>query len=338
MLSIPPQHSLDSLLDKLGAQGPEFLSRVGSRVQSYVLGTGKECLAIVEKDANDHGRSRTYHPGIGNYTHVLGSFLRKVPYNRHTLDSALTEPVARIVGECYDEFLKNNSEIISQHFLLQIMGNDLMLEAIVGEALDRGNRSKAVPIMVKSVKCAASKQLGHSVSLHESVGNSAAAGTLGPMLLKMIEMHSQAIVTHVLSSAEFKDATHAAAKNCVYVIPSTAFQNVVRDNLKVEPSTLVYVAIKPLIGAPIWDDIITIARELANKISQGVMVAMDKEFRALNRTNVERVASELFGTDSLSSAVADEISRSCEVMKHFGDKPGEAKWFARFKFMTRARL
>jgi hypothetical protein len=339
MLPMPSQPSLDSLLDKLGDQEPEFLYRVRSRVHSYVRGTGKECVAIVEKDAYGLGRPRTHHIGIDSYIHVLWCFLRKEPYHHHELDSALTEPVAQIVGECYDEFLKGNSEIISQHFLQQMMENELILEIIMGEALDRAAkkgmstiRSKAVHVMVEGVKHAASTHLGHSVSSHVSAGISAAAGTavahkLGPILLKMIVMHSQAIVTHLLSSAAFKAAAHAAVKHCAYVAASAAFLHVVSAKVGMaHASALLHAAGALVIGAIIGHAIFTLPGELAKKISDSVVGAMHTEFRAMNRMNVERVALEIFGTDRLTSAVAGEISKSGaveEVMKHFGDNLAE---------------
>jgi hypothetical protein len=334
---MPSQHSLDSLLDNLGDQEPEFLSRVRSSVLAVnILRTGKACLAIVEKDADDHGSPRTHQVGAEGYTTVLGCFVRKKLYRHHELDSALTEPVAQTIGECYDEFLKDNSEMISQHFVQQIVGNDLILEVIMGEALDRAAkegmstiRNKAVHAMVEGVKHvarhAASTQAGHTVSTHVSAEIPAASGTvvahqLGPVLLNTIAMHSQAILTHVLRSAEFNATIHATAKSCAYVVLRKVFLQVV-DSMA-QSSGLFRAAGELLIRVPAWNVVVTISTVLAN----GVEVAMGKDFRAMNRPIVERMASEIFGTEKLTSAVADEISRSSaveEVLKNLGVNPAE---------------
>lgn len=218
-----------------------------------------------------------------------------------------------------------------------------MLEVLHRAALKEmfTSGSKAVHAMVEGVKHAArhapSTQVGHDACLHVSAGISTTTGTtiahqLGPAILTIIALHTQAIVTRVLSSAEFHAGIHAAAENCVYITLRTVFLHATTVDM-VPPLALFY-ADKLLSAVPSWNTISQVAGGLANKISEMVEVAINKEFRVMNRTNMDRVASEIFKTDKLPSAVADEISRSGsveEVMKRFGGNP-------RSTYLTRSRL
>lgn len=337
-MSAPPP--LDDLLDKLGDQETTFLSRVRERVKTYVRGTGTECVSIVEKDGYGTGHPRTHHLGLDSYLLVLSCFLVKKNYKQHDLDSALTTPVSECVGKCYGEFLQENADLISGYFLQHMVKNDLILEVIMTQVVEKlakkrvsQVRGKLVHVLVEGIKHAASSQLGHSIAVHVSAGVTSVAGTaiahkLGPLLFKMMAVHLKATVAHILGSAVFKAAAHAAIKHCAYAAASAAFIHVVGAKVGIAHATMyLHVFGLAILGGILAHAVLTLPKELGEKISEGVVAVLREKFKGMNKENMEKVAFDIFSGEKFASSMAEEIAKSSEVedaMKEFGDQLGAA--------------
>jgi hypothetical protein len=331
-----PQLSLDDLVSKLGEQEDEFLSVVHSEVESYIKNQGKECIAIIEKDAYGPGCPRTHHPGIDSYIKVLACFIRRQPYHDHELDSVLTEPVAQLVGECYDNFLSSKAEIISQYFLQHMLKNELILETIMGYAANTyiykqglsSVRSKAIHVMVQGIRHAAETQWGHTVTAQITATVSTASGYivahhLGPIIIKLIAVHLHTVVTHVLASAAFKAFIYSAAQHCIRVAAGAMILHLLAAKFGTVLAPIYFEAIITAAALSyIAYTIYKLPKELGEKVAESVVAELRNNFREMNLKNMEKVAEDIFGTDEWMTAIGSEFAATEGVeqaMKDFGD-------------------
>ena len=105
---MPIEKGFDSsqLESNLDAHKIGFLNDVESSVYSYVVGRGKECIAIVEKIPRPNGTFYTVTHRMGlddadDFVRALVAFMSRKQFRGHDLDSALTEPILKIVEEKY---------------------------------------------------------------------------------------------------------------------------------------------------------------------------------------------------------------------------------------------
>ena len=99
--------SFDGLSHIFDTDKTVFLNDVERSIRSYIIGTGKQCIAIVEKIPKSTGGYAMYKhelhldSNLPEFAEVLIKFIRRKRHDGHDLDSALTEPVLGIIEEKY---------------------------------------------------------------------------------------------------------------------------------------------------------------------------------------------------------------------------------------------
>jgi hypothetical protein len=94
---------MDKTTQALNPRKTEFLDGVQRKVNNYILSTGSNCIAVVEK-SSDGGILCTYEchmDKLSDFCKVLYKFVRKKQHRNHDLDSALTQPISDIVETAY---------------------------------------------------------------------------------------------------------------------------------------------------------------------------------------------------------------------------------------------
>lgn len=174
--------SLQSILD---ADKTRFLNDIVSSIHSYILSTGKQCIAVVRRD--DHGDIIARYPvpsltddDMPPFVKILVKFMKQNP----GLDSALTHPIMTIIKQKYVTIYVNHSNEISQNFLDIVQEDKILLNSFVERLTDKvlgkltsRTRSKIVHLLVHQLPDATTTHAGHAVSQHVTHFASAAVGS-----------------------------------------------------------------------------------------------------------------------------------------------------------------
>jgi hypothetical protein len=130
--------NMDDVIELLNERKEAFLDDIESEVRIYIKSTGKQCIALVEKDSSSGAILKTWkvhlNDDLRDFCKVLYKFVRKEQYHGHDLDSALTEPMANMVETAYQDFYKSESEAISRGMLVMLAADELTLVASLIES------------------------------------------------------------------------------------------------------------------------------------------------------------------------------------------------------------
>jgi hypothetical protein len=161
---------LNSLVGQLGEKKIPFLQGLSSDVKEYVSRKKTEdCLGLRFIPLSEYGYEPVYYPSLNpfelaSYVSRLISFLLKSNYKEYgieyKIDSVLTNEVVDIVSKRYQQFYKENQDIISDHVLVSISTqediSDVFFQTIV-------NNNSATKLASEEIKKHAVDFLKHSL-------------------------------------------------------------------------------------------------------------------------------------------------------------------------------
>jgi hypothetical protein len=315
--------SFDSLVQTFDADKTKFLNQIESEIRSYVISTGKQCIAIEEVSILSDGDRlvwRTHETSFdGKYIEALYKFIREKPYNGHQLDSALTPHILEIIENDFVTLYKHHSGEISEQFLKKLKDDKILLNSfverltdkIVGKISDRA-RKIIVNTIATQIQQAASTQTSHVVAHHVSQFASTAVGTqiaayTATAVMHVIVAKIGPIVAKFLASAAFKKVIAAVAhKLIVGAVTSTVLHFLAAQvGAAIGASTILWIII-PIVAAILVAQIQHFPEKLGKQVAESIRVHLDKNFKPTNKNILEQVFDQIFRGDDLLKAVAQD--------------------------------
>lgn len=306
-----------------------FLDDVEKTVRSYIRGTGKQCIAVVEKiptgrqeaDGSPEYRLskhpvefnadfikvlyKSKHPVELNtdFIKVLYKFMRRKTYNGHEIDSTLTKPVLDIIEEKYVALYKKHGDMISTQVVEMLVKDNVLLNSFVTRLEDKivKDLSKTacailVLLIVDQIQSAASSTVGTQV-----------AHAAGHQLLHIIASHLAQIIAKFLASTAFHKIMTVVVHKLVIVIITTVILKFLALHIvvAVTASAFMWIVI-PIVIIIIAEQIKDFPEKLSKKVSAKVRSHLAKSFQSTNQSVLKAVFDEVVNGEKLLLAVAED--------------------------------
>lgn len=284
---------------------------------------------MIEKDGISAGKDRKHHPGIDSYVKVFGCFVAKTDYHGHSLDSALSEPVAKVVSDCYATFISSRQAEIAEFFLKQIIDDQVLrtgilefaAEELLQKHLINKGRNHLVAVLSHSLTAHATHthiglavQHGVLVATHHvaaAVGSSAgtAAGTLlAALIIKAVMSHMGVTMAEVLHS----EALHSLAMILSHKVGMAACAGVAVNFLSTHIGTAGAAAVAHALVAPVAAGVLfftlkRLPKSMGKRVGEGVKEELAGEFRSMTSSVLRGLVKEVFNVQALGKVIANEI-------------------------------
>jgi hypothetical protein len=335
-----PEVSLDSIAKSLDGRKDAFLNDLELSIYNYIIGTKKQCIAVVEKIPKGTNpetytlRKYEMHAdnNLDDFIEVLFKFMIHKNHHGHELDSALTDPVVKIVEEKYVQLYKSADSELSEGFVRVFQADQDKLQNFVSRLTNKLSsklsskaRAQIVHLIISNLRHAASSHVAHVVGHEVTVIASTAIGTqvmmtLGHVLAKAIYLHCGQAIAHFLASAAFhKLMTVLLHKFLLGVVSATVLQFLAANvGVAIGPTAVFFVVI-PIIAAILARKIYKFPRTLGKEVSKKVREELDTQFNMINKGILQSTFEDIFKGDKLVDAVAED-----EDVKAMIDKLSEA--------------
>lgn len=309
-----------------------FLDDVEGSVRLYIVGTGKQCIAIVEKIPKSTGaagdQDLQYHlykhelhldPDLPEFAKVLIRFIRRKRHDGHDLDSALTEPILEIIEDKYVKLFESHGKEICSEFLEALKKDNVLLNSFVERLADKVSgkiakkaRAKIVHLLVEQIHDAATSNTSHVVGQHISHFASTAVGSqiasiAAHVLLKAIAVNMGHIIAKFLASAAFKKVVMVLLHKLVVGIITAAVLHFLAANVgaAIGAGTIMWIII-PIVAAIIIKQIADFPKKLGKEVSKSVRAHLASNFGQTNEGILAKTFQEIFNGEKLLEAVADD--------------------------------
>jgi hypothetical protein len=328
--------NMDDVIVLLNERKEAFLDDIESDVRIYIKSTGKQCIAIVEKNSSSGVILKTWevhlNDDLSDFCKVLYKFVRKEQYHGNDLDSALTEPIANMVETAYQEFYKSESEAISRGMLVMLAADELNLCSFIDRIADialhqfsKQVRKQVVHMLIHQIEENVNQGTLHSVGQHVGHLAVATAGTqvttiVAHLLLKLLAANIAHLVAKLLGSALLKKVLAVLIKKFVLAAVTTTVVQFLATHVgaAVGGSTIMFI-VMPLLIAYIGYQISTFPEMLSKKVSKKIREELESKFESTNKTILEEIFHTVFGGNELVQAIAnDEEFRN--MLRNLGEE------------------
>ena len=311
--------SINTLVSTLEADKTRFLDSVEHAVSSYIEGEGKNCIALLtvtdcgsvicrwEPHADDD---------IGHYCKVLWKFVRKERYHGNKVESALTEPVFKIVEEKYEEFLEKHRDEWNKGFLEMLTADGLLMRAVMAALVEKAVKTASSEIQTTIVErvvheihnSVSSGTLHGVITNHVTVITSSTVGSahsqvaimIAHIIAKHLAIHIVTATSNFFASIAFHHALGILAHSIIIEAVSAAVFHflAVHVGTAVGGSAISFIAI-PLLAAFIIYKAHKFPKELGEAVGKGVRKKLKDEFMGINRSILNTVWKQLSDRDKL---------------------------------------
>lgn len=313
---------MEETLESLESRKTAFLDTVEIDIYNYIVGTGRQCIAIVQLSRDNIIRC-TWRPDLdddlGHYCKVLYKFVRKQPYKGSDLDSALTEPISNLVEAHYQSFYTQESDAISQGVLVELTRDEAKLQNmadmvadIAMKNLSKQARKQIAHLVVEHVKQSISQGTLHTIGQNISHVASTAAGTqiaviIAHMLVKLLATHICQIVAKLLASAMIKNVIMLLVKKFVVVAVLGAVVKflAIHVSIAVGGSSVMFIVL-PLLIAYIGYKVATFPEKIGEEVSHSVRAKLAEKFTSINKGVLEKVLEVVFEGDKLVKVITED--------------------------------
>ena len=315
--------SFDDLSHILDADKAAFLDEVEKSVRQYVIGTGKQCVAVVEKIPTSDGYVSYKHEmhmnrELREFAEVLIKFIRGKRHDGHALDSALTEPILKIIEDKYVALYNTHGEEITSEFLKMLKNDNILLDSFVSRLVDevlgkvsKKVRAEIVHLLVDQIRDAATSKTAHIIGQHISHFASTAVGAqiasvAAHALLKAIAMNMGLIVKKFLASAAAKKVGALLMHKVMGVI-TTAVVNflLIHFGSAIGVGALMWI-ILPIVAVILYEQIENFPKKMGDEVSKSVRSYLASNFQQTNKDIFEKIFEEIFNGEKLLEAVAED--------------------------------
>ena len=326
-----PSNSLARLGDVLGEDKISFLDDLQASINTYIVGTGRQCIAVVQKipnpDVTDDNPASQYvlhkyelnMDDLGDFVKVLFKFMTKKRHQGYELDSALTAPALDIVQQKFVGLYESHGQEISHELLQSLRTDDILLESfvsslsdIVSTKLSKAARGKIVHLVTHQMHNALASHAAHVVGHHAAhfattvVGHQVALVAV-KVLLHALTKHIGHVIFKFTASAAFKKLLFAVGHKMIMAAIVTAV--VQHLNMTFRGSSRAGAAsfVKyPIIAAMIFKHVKGFPKNLGREVSKSVRDHLDLEFSGMNRDILRDTFKKVFQGRELLEAVAKE--------------------------------
>jgi len=317
--------SFDGLSHIFDTDKAAFLNDIERSIRLYVIGTGKQCIAIVEKIPKSTGGYALYKhelhldSDLPEFAEVLIKFIRRKRHDGHDLDSALTEPILKIIEDKYVALYNSHGEEISSEFLEMLKNDNFLLNSFVERLADKVSgkiskkaRAKIVHLLVDQIHDAATSNTSHIVGQHISHFASTAVGSqiasvAAHVLLKAIAMNMGHIIAKFLASAAFKKVVMLMLHKFIVGVITAAVLHFLAANIgsAIGAGAFMWIII-PIVAAILIKQIADFPKKLGNEVSKSVRGHLASNFGQTNKDILEKTFEEIFKGESLLLEVAND--------------------------------
>jgi hypothetical protein len=330
LTTIPDQQiSLSKLVETLADQKDVFLDAAHDKVLRQVSNTSRtELVSIIEKDANEIGEDRLHRPGPDSYVKVFSCFVAKKTYHDHTLDSAISEPVAITVSECYSTFIADRQVEIADYFMKKIVEDEVLRTTILGYAADellkRGvkkGRSHIISVLTHALTAhVAHTHVGLAIQHGVLVATSHVAGVVGgttaavggallaTLILKAVATHMGLTMTEVLHTQALHGLAAVLAKKAGLAACAGVAVSFLATHIGTAgAAALAHFLVAPLAIGVIGAAIYRLPKSLAKKVATGVRKELSGEFTSMTAQVLDDLVKDILSAEALGKAIASEI-------------------------------
>jgi hypothetical protein len=219
-----------------------FLDDLEHSIYTYIVGTGRQCIAIVQKILNTGGsdndpasqytlnKYELNMDDLGEFVKVLFKFMTKKYHKGCELDSALTAPVLDIIQQKFVDLYEAHGQEISHELLQALRNSDILLESFVGHLSD---------MMSTQLTKEAQKQIVHLIAheMHEALSSNpahvigdrvahfatTAVGSQVAVMTAKVLIHALTtnighVIVEFMTSAGFKKLVYALVRKMVVAV------------------------------------------------------------------------------------------------------------------------
>ncbi|HCT64799.1 MAG TPA: hypothetical protein DIC60_05975 [Lachnospiraceae bacterium] len=306
---------IKDLVNSLGENKSEFINSVSYSIDNYISSQGiKKCLTVVERTPQG-AVYLEWEPYEGvDYVKRLIAFCRGQRYSGRDLDSALTDPVVKIVTNEFEKFYTNdsNSELLSKALMEIIFKNEVLSGTLINSIINTASaknisavtRKKATSILIHQMQKLLDTNLGHSISTLAGKAVTTAisapiAHSTAMLIMKFMALHLKVILAKVLSSAAIKTMIAVAIKKFVVAAILAVFVKIIAAKLGISAGAVIAFVLIPLILLYIAREAYTLPSTLGEKVSYKVSTELDSNFININENIMEQIFKEFISVDNI---------------------------------------
>jgi hypothetical protein len=356
---------LNSLVNQLGEKKTPFLQGLSSDVKEYVSSkTTEHCLGLrLIPLLSEYGYDPVLYPSLNpfelaSYVSRLIPFLLKSNYKKHgseyKIDSVLTNEVVDIVSKKYQQFYKENQDIISDHVIISIATQKDISDVFFQTIVDNNSATKfasqeikghIVDFLKHSLHAKLqemSSKLGHSAIaiVHKALANSlvssvltnisliigkvAAASitkTIGAIVVKNTAIYVSHNLGIILAKVMAVPAIKAFITKFVLAAILAGFIKVIVVSTGASIGTVLLVILIPILVAFIANEWIHLPKKLGDAISGSIGGELATNFSTTNNQIVSELFEQFIGDKgrSLGLSMANDDELTKELMKLLPD-------------------
>jgi hypothetical protein len=331
-----PSDSLAKLDNVLGQDKTTFLDDLERSIHSYIVGTGSQCIAIVQKipkkgstDADPLATRydlRKYDfdmDDLGDFVKVLFKFMTKKKHEGHELDSALTAPILDIIQQKFADLYEAHGQEISGELLHALRNNNVLLESFISRLSDAvsSNSSKMskkaqkeiVHLLAHQTHDGVTSRTAHVIGHQIAHFSTTAVGTQVTLMAAKVLAHTLAAnIGHILSkfmaSAAFKNVLSSVIHKMVVQVILVAVVNFLAPifGLSVGAGVLAFILL-PIMAGSIYRQAKGFPSKLGEEVSKSVRDQLSLQFESMNEMILKDTFQKIFqGEELLATIAADK--------------------------------
>jgi hypothetical protein len=329
-----PSDSQARLGKVLGKDKTTFLDDLERLIFSHIVGTGRQCIAIVQKipkkgtaEADDHPAFRYYlykcelnKDDLGDFVKVLFKFMMRKKHEGYDLDSALTVPILEIVEQRFVALYEAHGQAISEELLLALRKDEVLLESFVGRLSDAVSSKMSKKAQKEIVNILAHQTHDAVTSSTAHFSTTAVGSQVTLMAAKVLARTLAANIGHVLAkvmaSAAFKKVLHALIHKMVVGVIVGAVLKFLAATFGASVLPFAF----PIMATAIYAQAKGFPSKLGREVSKSVRDHLGLQFEGMNREILKDTYQKIFqGKDLLEVVAANkDVKEMCfAVAKQF---------------------
>ena len=323
-----PSDSLARLGDILGEDKISFLDDLEASICKHIIGTGRQCVAVVQKKPNLDGTDDdpasqyillTYElkmDDLGDFVKVLFKFMRKKRHQGYELDSALTAPVLDIVQQKFSCLYEAHGQEISQVFLQALRTDDILLESFVSRLSDmmstkasREAQRQIVELIAHQMHDALTSHAARVIGDGVAHCSTTAVGSQVParVLLHALSTNIGHVISEFMTSTVFKKLVYSLVHKVIMAVIVGAVVNFLTVTFggSVGAGALSFVLF-PVMAGILYQQAKELPIKLGREVSKSVRDHLSLGFEGMNREILSGTFERIFEGRELLEAVAED--------------------------------
>jgi hypothetical protein len=301
------------LIDGMESRKGDFLHGIEQSIVNYVKAQSiGRCLTIVERDGNG-GIHSTYAFNLANHEYLkrLASFMRRQPHNGYTLDSALTDPIVKVVSQQFEALFAGEGGLIAEIILRDGALSRQIVHTLIhkSEALKFASgqaKSRAVDYILHHI----GEQIGTGLVLKVSaaVGASAAFATAKYIAVLIVKHFGVVIAKFMVKFL----AVPAVSKVIALIVGKFAVAAILGGVIKfvavkfgITATAATFWVLAPLVALWLAWDLSQFPTHLGEQVAKEVATELGANYHEISHTLAEQIVENLgeISVDKISEAL-----------------------------------